>query len=223
MSLNSNDLPSGGGNIDPMEPGSYPARTVCMVDLGLQAQPDWMGKPKPPNHMIAITYEFVDEFLKDEDGEDIEDKPRWLTEMITVYPLTAEKAKSTARYTALDPKLEFAGDFSKIIDVPCMVTIVHNPNKKTGGVYENIGGVTPMREKDAKKCPPLVNDSLVFDLDEPDLGVFDALPGFIQNKITDGLEYEGSVLYELLLKDRTPEDTKSESPAGTEPDDEIPY
>ena len=118
MSLNSNNLPSGSsGNIEPMEPATYPARTVCMVDLGLQAQKPWQGKDRPPVQMIALTYEFADEFLKDEDGNDIEDKPRWLTEMLNFYPLTAERAKSTARYNALDPSNVHNGDFSKIADV----------------------------------------------------------------------------------------------------------
>lgn len=199
MSLNSNKLPvSGGGNIDPMEPGTYPARTVGIVDLGKQAQHPFQGKDKPPVNMIAVIYEFVDEFLKDEDGEDIIDSPRHLTEMMPWYNLSSEKAKSTARYRALDPNNVHKGDFSKIVDTPCMVTVVHNPNKITGGVYENIGGITPMREKDADKCVPLVKELKVFDLDEPTLEGFESLPAFIQKKIRDGLEYEGSKLWGML-------------------------
>lgn len=198
MSLNSNNLPTaGGGNIEPMAPGTYPARTVCMVDLGMQVQPPFQGKEKPPVNKVAFTFEFVDEFLKDENDEDILDKPRWLTEIMAIYPLIAEKAKSTARYLALDPQNVHGGDFSKLVDVPCMVTVVHNPKQK-GGVWENIGGVTAMRERDAKKCPPLVNKPLVFDMDTPDLEVFSALPQFLQKLIKEGLEYEGSKLYGMM-------------------------
>ncbi len=224
MSLNSNALPTGGGgNIEPMEPATYPARTVCMVDLGLQAQRPWQGKDRPPVQMIALTYEFADEFLRDEDGNDIEDKPRWLTEMISFYPVTAERAKSTARYNVLDPTNVHNGDFSKIVDVPVMVTVVHNPNKKTGGVYENIGGIAPMREKDAKGAPQLVNVPLVFDLDEPELDVFEALPKFVQDKIRAGLEFEGSKLYGMLaLDDSIPFDGE-ESVDETLEGDENPY
>jgi len=199
MSLNSNNLPAGGGgNIEPMEPGTYPARTVGMVDLGLQSRPAFQGVDKPPVNMIAMTYEFVDEFLKDEEGEDKVDKPRHLTEMMPMYNLSAEKAKSTARYKALDPSNVHKGDFSKVVDVPCMVTVVHNPNKVTGGVYENIGGITPMREKDAVKCAELVNGTRLFDLDEPTVEGFEALPPFVQKKIKGGLEYVGSKLYDML-------------------------
>jgi len=195
MTLKVSNLPSGGKQVDPMEPGTYPARTVMIADLGVQAQHPYMGEEKPPVPMISITYEFVDEFLKGEDGKDLTDKPRWLSETMPLYSLGAERAKSTIRYLAIDPKKVHGGDFSQLIDTPCMVTVVHNPNKKVPGrVYENISGVVAMREKDAATCAELVNPSAVFDFDEPDLEVFARLPRFIQEKIQGGLEYDGSKL-----------------------------
>lgn len=222
MSLNSNDLPAGGGgNIEPLDVGTYPTRTVAIVDLGMQAQPAFQGKEKPPVNMIAFTYEFVDEFLQDEDGNDIEDKPRWLTEMMPFYQLTAEKAKSTARYKALDPTNKYAGDFEQLTDIPCNVSIVHNPKKgEGGGVWENIGGVTAMREKDVKKCPALVNDVVVFNLDVPTIEGWNALPSFVQDKIKGGLEYEGSTLYDLLKEQEAPFEPVNKEAGG---DDESPY
>jgi len=200
MSLNSNNLPSNRGmEIVPMEVGTYPARTVAVVDLGLQPQAPWAGKDRPPAHKVAFTYEFVDEFLKDEDGNDIKDKPRWLTEMMPIYNLSSEKAKSTIRYKTFDPENKHKGDFSKIINTPVMVTIVHNPNnKKPGSVWENVGEVTAMRAKDVEKCPPLVNPVMVFDMDEPDVAVFTMLPQFIQKIIVGGLEFSGSKLEAAL-------------------------
>jgi len=220
MSLNSNTLPAGGrSNIDPMEPGTYPARVVAVVDLGLQEQRPFQGKEKPPTNEIAFTYEFVDEFLKDEDGNDLQDKPRWLTEMMAIYHLTADRANSTKRFFALDPKNVNDGDFSKLVDTPCMVTVVHSPKKDKTGVWENIGGVTSMREKDANNCAPLVQDTIVFDLDDPDLGVFNRLPNFIKKKIKGGLEYEGSKLYDLTNGEE--EISDEEEDVGAK--DESPY
>ena len=219
MSLNTNDLPASGGNIDPMEPGTYPARTVAIIDLGMQAQPAFQGKDKPPVNMIGLTYEFVDEFMKDEEGEDIEDKPRHLTEMMPLYRLEAEKAKSTARYKALDPTNVHKGDFSKVVDVPVMVTVVHNPRKE-GGVWENIGGITAMRSKDTNKCPALKNDAITFNLDAPDVLDFNALPPFIQKKIKDGLEYKGSKLWDVIGDEDA--EAEAEKNFGA-PNEESPY
>jgi hypothetical protein len=199
MTLKVNNLPAGGKQVDPMEPGTYPARTVIIADLGIQAQRPYKGEEKPAVPMISITYEFVDEFLKGEDGKDLTDKPRWLSETMPLYSLGADRAKSTIRYLAIDPKKVHGGDFSKLIDTPCMVTVVHNPDKKDPArVYENISGVVAMRDKDAATCAELVNPSAVFDFDEPDLEVFDRLPRFVQEKIKGGLEYNGSKLQAAL-------------------------
>lgn len=199
MPLNSNELPkSGSPKQEPMDIGTYPARSVYMIDLGLQDGGEWQEKKKPPVNKIAIGYEFVDEFIKDEDGEAMEGKPRWLTEILPFYSLDADKANSTKRYMALDPKVVHKGAFGKLVDVPCNVTVTHSPNKKTGGVWENISGVSTMRDKDAKKCPALVGEPFVFDFDEPDLEVFERIPPFIQKIIKEGLKFNGSKLYELL-------------------------
>ena len=201
MSLKANDQVGGGsgGNIEKLEPGTYPARVVQVVDLGLQAQPPYKGEEKPPINMLGVTYEFVDEFMKDEDGNDLEDKPRHLTEMFTFHNLTSDRAKSTKRYKALDPSQTYGGDWSQLINTPCNVTIVLNPGKgkNEGKVFENIAEVTAMREKDVKRCPELVNKAIVFDLDDPSIEDFNALPEFIQRKIKSNLNYEGSKLQEL--------------------------
>ena len=79
MSLNASKVPSGGGaKFDPLDPGTYPARLVQVVDLGLQPQKPYNGKEKPPVHMIHTTYEFVDEFMLDDEGQPDETKPRRL-------------------------------------------------------------------------------------------------------------------------------------------------
>ena len=144
-----------------IEPGTCPARLVQIIDLGLQAQRAFQGKEKPPANEIMLTYELVDEFMKDEEGNDIEDKPRWISETLPFFGLFADKAKSTKRYFALDPNNDHDGDFAKLIGIPCNVTVVNNSvGDKT---YDNVAAVTTMRERDAAKCPDLVNPPKVFD------------------------------------------------------------
>lgn len=175
-----------------IEPGVYPARLVQLIDLGLQAQNPYQGKDKAPVQEIMLTYELVDEFMRDDDGEPIPDKPRWISETLPFYGLFAEKAKSTMRYNAFDPKGEFNGDFSKAVGMPINVAVVNNASGDK--VYDNVGNVSTMRPKDAEKCPALVNPSKVFDLDTPDMDVFNKLPKWIQDKIKSNLNFSGSVL-----------------------------
>lgn len=190
---------TGGGNstpIEALEPGNYPSRVAQVIDLGLQAQRPYEGKTKAPANEIMVTYELVTEFLKDEDGKDREDKPRWVSERFPLYSLGSDRARSTIRYNALDPKMTNGGDWSLMADTPCLVAVVNNKSKANGKVYNNVGGVTqPIK---GMPVPAMVNDTKVFTLDEPDMDVFRALPDWIQGVITDNLEFNGSKLQEKL-------------------------
>lgn len=210
MSLNAKKVPMAAGKGDrveqaPMDPGTYPARVVQVLDMGVQPQRPYKGQDKPPAHMISLTYEFLDEFCLDEEGEEIEDKPRWLSEDFPLKNLEIDLATSTKRYKALDPDEVFDGDFTALVNATCMVTVVQNPDKngkkdangKTK-VYTNVSGVSAMRPKEAKNAAELVNEPKVFVLDEPDMTIFKSLPEWIQDKIKGNLEFEGSALQEAL-------------------------
>lgn len=180
-----------------IEAGVYPARVVQIIDFGLQPQKPYKGQDKPPCQEIGLTYELVDEFMKDEEGNDIEDKPRWISETLPFYGLYADKAKSTQRYLVFDPKQEWDGDFANAITLPCNVTIINNPGSN-GKVYDNVASIAAMRPRDAASCPPLVNKPKVFDLDNPDMEVFNSFPKWIQEKLSNNLNFEGSPLQKAL-------------------------
>lgn len=179
-----------------MEAGTYPARLVQVIDFGIQEQRAYKGVAKPPVQTVHLTYEFLDEFCKDEDGEDQEDKPRWLSETIPFLSLEADLATSTKRYRALDPDEKFEGDFTLLVEAPCMVTINQYEGKK--GLANGISSVATMRPKEAAKAPELVNPPKVFLIDNPDLEIFKSLPDWMQDKIKEGLEFKGSALDEAL-------------------------
>jgi len=208
-----------------LEPGSYPAQVVNVIDLGVQ--PGNAKYEKPPHHQVMITYELSDEFLKDEDGNDIPDKPRWMSHMFNSFSRGADKSTAAKVLTALDPKNETNDDFSLLIGKPCMVTAVHSPKADGNGVWVNIGGVSPMREKDAAKMPPLVNPSTVFDQDTATKEMFEALPPFVQNKIKEGVEFPGSRMAAIIggehVDNRAEEYAKGNGLVESEDDDEIPY
>lgn len=200
-----------------LDPGTYPTRVVAIIDLGLQAQRPFNGEAKPPAREIALTYEFLDEYMKDEDGQDLKDKPRFISESFPFFNITQDKARSTIRYKSLDPTMKHGGNFAALLGLACNVTIVINPGKgkNVGKVYENVGGVSPMRPKDAEKAGPLINEPTVFDLDEPTLETWKGVPKFLQDKIKANLEYEGSALQKLLGADPAP--PKADKQAAKEP------
>jgi hypothetical protein len=220
--LNANKLPkAGSGGMktqDAIDAGTYPARVVSILDLGLQPQRPYQGQDKPPKHEIRATYELVDEFCVGDDGVELEDKPRWISEDFPFNSLSADLAKSTKRYLALDPTQKLGGDFTLLVGMPCMVTVVNKEGagKNVGRVFNNVGAVSGMRPKEAAKAAPLVNPTKVFVLDDPDLEVFRSLPEFLQDKIKGNLEYNGSVLQKLLQGG----EGKSPEPEQDVPEDE---
>lgn len=215
MALNAKEIPGGGPRPDPIEPGTYPARLVQVISLGLQEQRPYQGQEKPPQYELYLTYELLDEFMKSEDGEDDEAKPRWISETISLHNLAADKAKSTKRYYALDPTEEYEGDWSQLVETPCMVTVVVNEGKgkNAGKKFNNISAVSAMRPKEAAKAKPLVNKPVVFDIDDPDLAVYNAFPDWLKKKFQDGLEFKQSPLYEMI------QDNPSESDDSDDDDE----
>jgi hypothetical protein len=151
--------------------------------------------------------------MKDEDGNDIEDKPRWISEDLPLYHISKDKATSTKRAKVFDPDNHLNGDFAQMIEAPVTVTIVHNPKKgDPNTVYVNVGNVTPPMK--GFPVPELKNPPKVLDLDAPDLEIFASLPDWLQEKIKGNLNYNGSLLQRAL---------EGEPAAGKVPDEpEVP-
>ena len=232
MGLNARKLPSvaTGTKQEPLEAGTYDCRMVQVIDVGVQDQRAHKGKAKPPIQQLRLTYEFTDEFCLDEDGEEMLDKPRWLSETIPFHPLTSDLATSTKRYYAIDPDEKFEGDFDKLVDIPINVTVVNKngSGKNSDKVYNNIGAVSKMRKKDADKCAPLVNPVTVFSIDEPDKDAWDVLPQWLQDDIRGGHEFAGSPLDVALggkakVKEEEPEEEPQDAAEPAEVKDDKPW
>lgn len=80
-------------------------------------------------------------------------------------------------------------DITKLLGVPCMINIIHQPSKDGSRVYANIAGVTPMPK--GVKCPPQFNDTVELSYDNFDEEEFEKLPDFIKDKMKSSLEYAG--------------------------------
>jgi hypothetical protein len=210
MALNANNIPrtSSGTRAPVLDEGAYPGRLIWCIDLGLQAQQPFQGQEKPPAYMIQTVYESSDEFMPDEDGNPDEEKPRFFWEDFPIYSLDQDKAKSTKRYYALDPNEECGGDWTQLIGKPVLIALTRT-KAKNGNEYNNVGGTSAMRPKEAAKLPDLVNEPKVFDLDDPDIEMFLSLPKNLQDRIKENLNYSGSKL-ETLLKNYKPSDKKDD-------------
>lgn len=236
MALNAKEKEyTGGKRVDQpaLEAGTYPARVVQVIDLGVQEQDPYQGQdPKPPIQKLMITYELADEFIVDEEGDEVKDKPRWLSEEFPLHNLESDLATSTKRYYAIDPDCESDGDWTKLLGAPVMLTIVQNigKGKNAGRIFNKIKATSTMRKKEAEKLPELQNPGKILDLDDAStVDVLMTLPEWIQKKIKEGLEYEGSAMETAVLnykKDDTggkqgeKKSDKKQQKAKPEPEDE---
>lgn len=196
MALNSNKAQAPANNrpkTPDLDAGNYMGRVVQVLDLGLQPQRPYKGEEKPPANEIMLTYELGTEFLKDEDGVELEDKPRWLSETFPLRHAKSELAKSTKRMKAFDPNNALQGDFAQLPNMACTITVGQWVSKqdpeKTGNSVLNI---TPAMK--GFPVPELQNPPKVFDMDEPDMKIFGSLPEWLQGKMKDNLNYNGSAL-----------------------------
>lgn len=79
-----------------------------------------------------------------------------------------------------------------------------------------------MRAKDAQKAEGLKNDPKIFDMDDPDMEVFNSLPNWLQGVVKESLNFGGSALEKAIAnggeeeKPKKEEKTKKEAPVKEE-------
>lgn len=208
---------------------NYPCRVAQVIDMGRHHKEEWDDRTKKyvknfekaPVHLLRLTYEFTTEFMKDENGNELEDKPRWLSEEFPLYALDSELATSTKRMKAFDPDFsKFNGDFSLLLGEPCAVTVAHKQSgaAKVGNVAKPMKGMS---------VPELKNPVKMFSLEEPDVDIFRSFPEWIQERIKGNLDFEGSALQKALegqpvgepkKEEKKPEKPVQDDVGGVEPD-----
>jgi len=175
--------------------GTYLARIVQIIDMGEQLQTDYAtgeaktwddGKPmyKPE---IMVTFEFPSERIEI-DGES---RPRWQSKNYVAS--LHEKSALFGLIKAADPKANpKAYDVAKLIGKPVMVTVgsTSSGNAKISNVVGVPAGIP---------VPALENDPKVFDMNEPDMEVWDNMLKWVKDKIMESPSFRGSKLEELEL------------------------
>ena len=211
----------------------YPARVVGIVDLGLHTKVNYKTKKvEGQQYMVRVTYELLNIFMKDEEGKDLKDKPRWISENI---PITTALGYANAesqpwyqnctivkRVRAItgNPQEVLNDIGEQILGKACNVLVVHDSRGER--TYANVGDV----QQDAfamlgQEAPALVNPMFSLDLSEPDLELFNNQPQFIQDKILSNLEFEGSVLSKMLAdEDMDDEDEEDEAEDASESEED---
>ena len=182
---------SGGGDFKKVPPGAYIGRCYSLIDLGTQLTSGQYGEKM--QHKIRIGWEL---FGDDEEGNpltvevDGKQMPMTISKSYTVS--LHEKAglrKDLAAWRGRDFTDEEAKafDVSKLLGAYCMVNAT--TSETNGKTYTNVAGLTPLPGalKNAKPAP--VHEALIFDLDKPDMKVFNAFHEKLQDAIKKSHEW----------------------------------
>ena len=182
---------SGGGDFKRVPPGAYIGRCYSLIDLGTQLTTGQYGEKM--QHKIKIGWEL---FGEEEDGTpltimiDGKEMPLTISKNYTVS--LHEKAslrKDLAAWRGKDFTDEEAKafDVSKLLGAYCMVNVTQS--ETNGKTYSNVAGLTPIPGalKNAKPAP--VQANVKFDLDEPDMALFDTFHEKLQEVIMKSPEW----------------------------------
>lgn len=177
---------NGATQFQPIEAGSYVARCYSMIHIGTCLE-EIMGEKKLLNK-VRITWELPTELkiFKEESGE----QPCVISKEFTLSmheKSTLRKWLESWRGLAFTDEESRSFDISKLLGVPCALSIIHKI-AKNGNKYAEIANVSTLMK--GINCPPQVNKSFEFSVLDYDQQKFDSLPDFIKEKIKTSVEYK---------------------------------
>lgn len=214
---------SGGGDFKRVPAGVYIGRCYSLIDLGTQqGGGQYTDKFQ---HKIRIGWEL---FGEAEDGSpltvtiDGKEMPMTISKSYTLsLHEKASMRKDLAAWRGRDFTEEEAKafDVSKLVGAYCMINAT--TSETNGKTYTNVASITPLPSalKNAKPAP--VHSSVMFDLDNPDMAVFDGFHEKLQEAIKRSPEWEQ---YAGGGKKKTHfDDMPSDSPYGDPAFEEPPF
>lgn len=193
---------NGGGSFTPAPIGTHVARCIRLTDLGTQ-HGEYKGQPTRRNQVL-VTWELPDESIEVDGKEMPVTASRFYTNSLGEKANLRRDLEGWRGKAFTDDELD-KFDLMNILSKPCMLTIVGGENGKT-----KVAGVSGLPKK--TECPPQVNPSFFFWLDEFEPAKFDELSDGIKKIV------EKSEEYRYLASGGQP-------PAQTPPDydDDIPF
>lgn len=192
---------SGGGEFEMTPEGAYIARCIKLIDMGTQTSTGQFGTKSQKK--LMITWELLDDDVKMKDGRPFAATQFYTASLHEKSQLRKDlEAWRGKRFT--EEELE-GFDLTTILGAYCYVQIVHSAD----GQYANINSI--MSYKGDK--PKGVNELVAFDIEEPDMEVFDTLSDKMKAKIEASPEWaelhkanDASINQDTVVTDFNPDE-----------------
>lgn len=206
-----------GGNFERCPPGMHLGRCYRIVDLGTQKS-EYMGQMKYL-HKIMIGWEIHG---TDDNGNQLLMKDGRPFGIFKNYTLSwSEKANlrldlQSWRGKPFTQEEMRKFDLNNILGAWCMLNIIERTgqNNKT---YSNVDGVTPVPAIIKQNgLPQPVNPNEIFNLQNPDMALFEKFSDHLKAKIASSPEWE-------KLKGTSPAAVQASAKIDAAQDDDIPF
>lgn len=176
----------GGTTYEPVPEGNYIARCISMVHIG-EVMDTFQGESKLTNK-VRITWELPTELKVFKEGEP--ERPYTIGKEFTLSlneKATLRKFLESWRGKAFTDDEAKSFDVSKLLDVACMLNIIHKVSK-TGKTYAEIASVAKMPK--GVECPERYNKLQLFSYEPFEQWRFDELPEWLKDKVKQSIQYQ---------------------------------
>lgn len=171
---------SGGGDFELVPAGLYNARCYRLIDLGTQIGSPMYGSKEQKK--ISISWELLDE-PKMDDGRPFSIHKSYTASLGEKANLRAD-LESWRNKKFTDTELELF-DLKAILGAYCQIQVVHSED----GKFANVQNIIAFK---GKEKPKPINENVSFDIDEPDMDVFEKLSDTMKNKIQSAPEWSAT-------------------------------
>lgn len=204
-----------GGDFERCPPGVHLARCYRIVDLGTQKS-EYKGQVKYL-HKIMLAWEIHG---TDDAGQPVAMKDGRPFSIFKNYTLSwSEKANLRldlqswrGRPFSQEEMRKF--DLKNVLNAWCMLNVIER--EKDGKMYTNINGITPVPSIVKQNgLPKAVNKNELFNLQEPDMEMFEGFSDNLKAKIKSSPEWQ-------KLEGKTPE-PPSREPGSDDDVDDMPF
>jgi len=182
---------SGGGDFKRVPAGVYIGRCYSLIDLGTQRTDGQYGVKM--QHKIRIGWELF--------GEDEQGAPLTVTVEGKEMPMTISKSYTVSLHEKAGLRKDLAAwrgkdfsdeeakafDVSKLMGAYCMVNAT--TSETNGKTYTNVAGLTPLPGALKNSKPAPIHGLVRFDLDEPDIDLFNSFHEKLQDAIKRSPEW----------------------------------
>lgn len=182
---------SGGGTFKKVPSGVFVGRCYLLIDLGTQESSGQFGTKL--QHKIRIGWELF--------GEDDAGNPLTVEVDGKTMPLTISKSYTMSLHEKASLRKDLAAwrgrdfteeeakafDIEKLIGAYCMVNVT--ASETNGKSYSNVANLTPLPTALKSNKPAPVHSHVVFNLDKPDMNVFNSFHDKLQEAIKKSPEW----------------------------------